>query len=144
VTKDAENLWSVLKPEVFTADSPGLGGGWPLFREEEDKSTRARRILETDSETVAMIKELLDMRVRPATMKDGGDIEHREFTDESIVRLKLKGGCRGCDSSTVTLKTGIECILMHYIPEVNGTEQVRISAPFLVVFLAEETLFAFS
>jgi Fe-S cluster biogenesis protein NfuA len=111
-------------------------GGRPLFRSEEDKvnaGPQDTRILETDSETVAMIKELLDTRVRPAIMEDGGDIEYREFTDEGIVRLKLKGSCRGCDSSTVTLKTGIERMLMHYIPEVKGTEQVRISSPFLDV-----------
>jgi len=58
-------------------------------------------------------------------MEDGGDIEYRGFTDDGIVRIKLKGSCRGCDSSTVTLKTGIERMLMHYIPEVKGTEQVR-------------------
>ncbi|KAI0296677.1 scaffold protein Nfu/NifU N terminal-domain-containing protein [Russula brevipes] len=121
VTKDAENPWSVLKPEVYSvlmehfsaatatagADSPG--GARPLFRSEEDRvnaGPQDTRILETDSET------------------DGGDIEYREFTDEGIVRLKLKGSCRGCDSSTVTLKTGIERMLVHYIPEVKGTEQV--------------------
>ena len=32
--------------------------------------------------------------------------------------------CRGCDSSTVTLKAGIERMLMHYVPEVQGVEQV--------------------
>jgi Fe-S cluster biogenesis protein NfuA len=82
--------------------------------------------LDSDSETVAMIKELLETRVRPAIMEDGGDIEYRGF-DESgngLVKVKLKGSCRGCDSSTVTLKSGIERMLMHYIPEVKGVEQV--------------------
>jgi len=100
----------------------------PLFRSAEEDPARGgpedTRILETDSETVAMIKELLDTRVRPAIMEDGGDIEYRGFTDDGIVRIKLKGSCRGCDSSTVTLKTGIERMLMHYVPEVKGTEQV--------------------
>ncbi len=58
-------------------------------------------------------------------MEDGGDIEYRGFTEDGIVQIKLKGSCRGCDSSTVTLKMGIERMLMHYIPEVKGTEQVR-------------------
>jgi hypothetical protein len=35
----------------------------------------------------------------------------------------LKGSCRGCESSTVTLKGGIERMLMHYIPEVKEVEQ---------------------
>ncbi|KAG9044129.1 hypothetical protein FS837_008743 [Tulasnella sp. UAMH 9824] len=36
----------------------------------------------------------------------------------------LKGSCRGCSSSTVTLKSGIERMLTHYIPEVKSIEQV--------------------
>lgn len=38
--------------------------------------------------------------------------------------LKLRGACRTCDSSTVTLKNGIESMLMHYIDEVKGVQQV--------------------
>jgi NFU1 iron-sulfur cluster scaffold homolog, mitochondrial len=141
VTKDGENPWAVLKPEVYSilmehfsaSSSPG-GGGQPLFRSEEDKANAGpldTRILDTDSDTVAMIKELLDTRVRPAIMEDGGDIEYRGFMEDGIVRIKLKGSCRGCDSSTVTLKSGIERMLMHYIPEVKGTEQVRMIMPSL-------------
>ncbi|KAI0286711.1 HIRA-interacting protein 5 [Russula aff. rugulosa BPL654] len=133
VTKDGENPWPVVKPEVysilmehFSASSSG-GNAQPLFRSEEEREAAGpldTRILDTDSDTVAMIKELLDTRVRPAIMEDGGDIEYRGFTEDGIVQIKLKGSCRGCDSSTVTLKTGIERMLMHYIPEVKGTEQV--------------------
>lgn len=65
------------------------------------------------------IKELLDTRVRPAIQEDGGDLEYHGFTDNGIVKLSLKGSCRGCDSSTVTLKSGIERMLMHYVPEVR-------------------------
>ncbi|KIM19947.1 hypothetical protein M408DRAFT_82783 [Serendipita vermifera MAFF 305830] len=70
-----------------------------------------------------MIKELLETRVRPAIMEDGGDIEYRGFED-GIVKVKLKGSCRGCDSSAVTLKLGIENMMKHYIPEVKEVEQV--------------------
>jgi len=127
VTKDSENPWSVVKPEVYSILMEFFSSGQPLFRSEEDKANAGpqdTRILDTDSDTVAMIKELLDTRVRPAIMDDGGDIEYRGFTDDGIVQIKLKGSCRGCDSSTVTLKSGIERMLMHYIPEVKGTEQV--------------------
>lgn len=37
----------------------------------------------------------------------------------------LQGACSGCPSSTVTLKSGIENMLMHYIPEVKGVMEVR-------------------
>lgn len=69
---------------------------------------------EEDDEVVGMIKELLDTRIRPAIQEDGGDIEFRGF-DNGMVLLKLRGACRTCDSSTVTLKNGIESMLMHYV-----------------------------
>ncbi|THH21019.1 hypothetical protein EW146_g486 [Bondarzewia mesenterica] len=127
VSKDSENPWSVIKPEIYSILMEFFSSGQPLFRSQEDRDNAGpqdTKILDTDSDTVAMIKELLDTRVRPAIMEDGGDIEYRGFTDEGTVQVKLKGSCRGCDSSTVTLKTGIERMLMHYIPEVQGVEQI--------------------
>ena len=38
-------------------------------------------ILQGDSEIVAMIKELLETRIRPAVQDDGGDIEYRGFDE---------------------------------------------------------------
>lgn len=35
-----------------------------------------------------------------------------------------QGACSSCPSSTVTLKNGIENMLMHYIPEVKGVIEV--------------------
>lgn len=129
VSKDPEVAWAVIKPEIYSTLMEFFSSGHPLFRSEEDRETAGpqdTRILDTDSETVAMIKELLETRVRPAIMEDGGDIEYRGFDEggDGLVRVKLKGSCRGCSSSTVTLKTGIERMMMHYIPEVKGVEQV--------------------
>jgi hypothetical protein len=36
-----------------------------------------------------------------------------------------QGACSGCPSSAVTLKSGIENMLMHYIPEVKQVVEVR-------------------
>lgn len=129
VSKDPESNWAVIKPEIYSLLMEFFSSGKPLFTSPEERERAGpqdTRILDTDSETVAMIKELLETRVRPAIMEDGGDIEYRGFDEDSsgLVKVKLKGSCRGCDSSTVTLKTGIERMLMHYIPEVKGVEQV--------------------
>lgn len=45
--------------------------------------------------------------------------------DESngLVTLKMQGACSGCPSSSVTLKNGIENMLMHYIPEVKCVQE---------------------
>ncbi len=139
VSKDSENTWAVIKPEIYSILMEHSSSGQSLFRSQEEREAAGpqdTRILDTDSETVAMIKELLETRVRPAIMEDGGDIEYRGFDEsDGIVKVKLKGSCRGCDSSTVTLKSGIERMLMHYIPEVKGVEQVRI--PFEPVDILE-------
>lgn len=129
VSKDSEHRWAVVKPEIYSIIMEFFSSGQKLFRTDEEREQAGpqdTRILDTDSETVAMIKELLETRVRPAIMEDGGDIEFRGFDEEGdrLVKVKLKGSCRGCDSSTVTLKSGIERMLMHYVPEVKGVEQV--------------------
>jgi Fe-S cluster biogenesis protein NfuA len=67
-----------------------------------------------------MIKELLETRIRPAVQEDGGDIVYRGFdAGTGTVTLKMMGACSGCPSSAVTLKSGIENMLMHYVPEVK-------------------------
>ena len=126
VNKTEDGQWSELKPEIYSIIMEHFSAGRPLFEEGKGGGAEDTRILETDSEVVAMIKELLETRVRPAIMEDGGDIEYRGFNEDSgVVQLSLKGSCRGCESSTVTLKGGIERMLMHYIPEVKEVEQVR-------------------
>ncbi|KAM0748197.1 HIRA-interacting protein 5 [Meredithblackwellia eburnea MCA 4105] len=128
VNKHEDAPWSDLKPEIYSIIMEHFTSGQPLFsdgRTTGEGGAEDTRILDTDSEVVAMIKELLDTRVRPAIQEDGGDIEYRGFDEDSgKVSLSLKGSCRGCDSSTVTLKSGIERMLMHYVPEVKEVEQV--------------------
>jgi len=129
VSKDSDNSWAVTKPEIYSVLMEFFSSGKSLFRSTEDREAAGpqdTKILDTDSETIAMIKELLETRVRPAIMEDGGDIEYRGFDEhgDGLVRVKLKGSCRGCSSSTVTLKSGIERMMMHYIPEVKGVEQI--------------------
>lgn len=45
--------------------------------------------------------------------------------DTGIVFLQLVGACRGCSSSSVTLKSGIENMLTHYIPEVKEVREAE-------------------
>lgn len=72
---------------------------------------------------MALIKEILEARIRPAVQEDGGDIRYVGFDEASgIVTVKLAGSCVGCPSSSVTLKNGVENMLMHYIEEVTGVE----------------------
>lgn len=124
VTKSEEASWDFLKPEIFAAIMDFYTSGKPLFLDSNAAAAMDTTIQEDDSEIVAMIKELLETRIRPAVQDDGGDIEYRGFDEETgIVTLKMQGACSGCPSSSVTLKSGIENMLMHYVPEVKGVEQ---------------------
>ncbi len=60
---------------------------------------------------------------------DGGDIFYRGFDPETgVVKLQMAGACSGCPSSSLTLKSGVENMLRHYIPEVTSVEEVEDSA----------------
>jgi Fe-S cluster biogenesis protein NfuA len=123
VTKAADANWAHIKPDVFSLITEVVTSGEKIVnivekgpgenaQEGGEEDTLAAN--ENDSEVVGMIKELLETRIRPAIQEDGGDIEYRGF-ENGMVLLKLRGACRTCDSSTVTLKNGIESMLMHYV-----------------------------
>jgi Fe-S cluster biogenesis protein NfuA len=69
------------------------------------------------------IIDLLNTKIRPAVAQDGGDIIYNKF-DNGIVYLELHGACKGCPSSSITLKQGIENMLKYYIPEVKSVESI--------------------
>lgn len=124
VTKSEDATWDFLKPEIFAAIMDFYSSGNPLFLDSATAASMDTAIHEDDSEIVAMIKELLETRIRPAVQDDGGDIEYIGFDPETgVVKLKMQGACSGCPSSSVTLKSGIENMLMHYVPEVKSVEQ---------------------
>jgi Fe-S cluster biogenesis protein NfuA len=67
-----------------------------------------------------LIKEIISTRIRPTVQEDGGDIKYVSFDETSgFVFVEMQGSCAGCPSSGVTLKNGIEKMLMHYIAEVS-------------------------
>ena len=124
ITKhDDESIeWRVLKPEIFATMMDFFHSGLPIVNEHAKPSTDTE-ILEDDDDTVAMIKELLDTRIRPTVQEDGGDIIYMGF-DDGIVKLRMQGACTSCPSSVVTLKNGVQNMLQFYMPEVIAVEQV--------------------
>jgi Fe-S cluster biogenesis protein NfuA len=126
ITKSGNAVWKYLTSEVQAVIMDFfLTGKNPMFENQENAN--AKEVSETssegDSEIVKQIKELIEIKVRPAVAMDGGDIIFHSF-ENGVVYLMLKGSCSGCPSSTVTLKSGIENMLKHYIPEVEAVEQI--------------------
>lgn len=129
ITKADAIDWAVLRPEVFealmefftTSSTPAV----VLDGKDPNADTA---ITEDDDEVVALIKELLETRVKPAVAEDGGSVVFRGFdTETGTVSLELQGACSTCASSSVTLKGGIENMMRHYIPEVLRVEEAGAS-----------------
>lgn len=115
--------WPQLKPDVIAILLDHFAANMPLFHPpragfavpgaESDFADDPE-----DADIVAQIKDLIETRVRPAVANDGGDIVYRGF-NKGKVFLRMQGACAGCPSSTATLKSGIESLLKHYVPEVT-------------------------
>lgn len=63
-------------------------------------------------------------KIRPMLQRDGGDVELVDVDDNGIVRVRLTGACAGCAMSQITLKQGIEKVLLNEIPEVKKVENI--------------------
>jgi len=65
---------------------------------------------------LVLLQETLEY-IRPAIQMDGGDLVLLGV-DEGTVNLQMVGACGGCPMSMMTLKAGIERILIDRVPGV--------------------------
>ncbi len=121
VSKNEAAAWYQLKPAVLAEIMDHFTAGEPVLAGAEEAAAECEANYADGIE--GRIRELLDTRVRPAVAMDGGDITFEGFED-GVVYLHLKGACSGCPSSTATLKSGIENMMRHYIPEVTEVRAV--------------------
>ncbi len=71
------------------------------------------------------IEEALES-VRPFLKEDGGDVELIKINQETkIVQVKLLGNCHNCPLSQMTLRAGIERILIGKVPSIRRVEAVN-------------------
>lgn len=124
ITKNEAKDWSVMKPLILGIIMDHFSQADPQLFEDETVEQIAHGDADLSNPVIAQIVELLDKRIRPAVAMDGGDIQFVDFKD-GIVLLQMRGACAGCPSSTLTLKSGIENMLRHYVPEVIEVRAVN-------------------
>ena len=61
-------------------------------------------------------------KIRPYLQRDGGDIEFVILQD-GVVYVQLFGACQGCGLVDVTIKDGVEQIMLEEVP---GVVEVRV------------------
>ena len=64
------------------------------------------------------ILEAIDA-IRPALQSDGGDIVFQGIDADGVVHVALVGACGTCPVSMMTLKAGVERIIMDRVPGVT-------------------------
>ena len=116
VLKDPQKApnWEVIIPELrmiiqshLEEDEPIIYlGAEPL---QHDKS---------DDAVVMIIKDILEKQVRPAAQEDGGDIVFSSYAD-GVLNLSMHGACHKCPYVLDTLKSGVEKLMNHDVPEVK-------------------------
>ena len=120
INKAEDKDWDILKPAILGAIMDHYTSGDQVVTDDANNSDNNS----TDgasSEIIGKIEELIETRIRPATSQGGGDVIFREFKD-GIVYLEMLG-------SAIGLQAGIENMLRHYIPEVQGVRDYRDNIP---------------
>lgn len=62
-------------------------------------------------------------KIRPFLISDGGNLEFIKY-ENNIVYVKLTGACQDCSMLDITLKDGIEELLINEIPEIKEVKNV--------------------
>ncbi len=69
------------------------------------------------TETELKIIALID-KIRPFLISDGGNLEYVKY-ENNVVYVRLTGACKDCAMIDITLKDGIEELIVNEIPEVK-------------------------
>lgn len=77
-----------------------------------------------NNQLIVRVDKALDS-IRPHLAVDGGNVEIVEITEEMQLRIKWLGNCENCFMSVMTMKAGIEQVVMAQVPEIKSVEAVN-------------------
>jgi Fe/S biogenesis protein NfuA len=69
------------------------------------------------------VLRLLDEQINPAIAAHGGRAD-LVAVQEPVAYLNLSGGCQGCGLAAVTLRQGIEAMILDAVPEITEVVDV--------------------
>ncbi|MFW5692508.1 MAG: NifU family protein, partial [Chloroflexota bacterium] len=74
-------------------------------------------------ETADKVAAVIVDKVNPAVAVHSGRVSLVDF-DEDIAYIVMQGGCQGCGLATVTLRQGIERLILDEVPAVKSVVDV--------------------
>ena len=130
VGKESGASWSGLKAAIGTAIRTQLLTGAPAILEMAAcASTQGR----SDAELGVLVQQLLDKEVNRSIANHGGKISLVDVHQGKLF-ISMSGGCKGCGSSQVTLRQGLEVMVKRVAPEiveiVDATDHAAGKHPF--------------
>ncbi|MFL5753407.1 MAG: NifU family protein [Bacteroidia bacterium] len=76
-----------------------------------------------NKEIIARVESALDS-IRPYLEADGGNVEIVGLNDGTL-EVELKGACKTCSMSMMTMKAGIEETIKRAVPEIREVVAVN-------------------
>ncbi|MFH1245488.1 MAG: NifU family protein [Candidatus Omnitrophota bacterium] len=70
------------------------------------------------------IEKVLKEEVNPMLSAHGGGVSLVEVTADGVAKVKLTGGCCGCPSSQMTIKSIVEKAIKAKVPQVKKVEAI--------------------
>jgi Fe-S cluster biogenesis protein NfuA len=114
VTKSSVGEWQQIRAAVLGAIMQHYTSGAPLLLPGADPG-EADTSDDADDPIAAQINDVIATRIRPALSDSGADVAFRGIED-GVVSLEISG-----DAAAVTpMRTGIENMLNHYVPDLAG------------------------
>jgi len=71
-----------------------------------------------NSPTFDLLKEIIDIKIKPLVQEHGGGIELKSVQGGTVY-IKLLGACRNCPSAQLTVENHIKRILIQYFPSIE-------------------------
>lgn len=135
--KDATGTWNQLAPQVASILRRFYQEGIPFFTDQflktnkdKIKSERSHRPVpyqineaNVNSPLGKRVQKILDEKVSSGLAAHGGYTSLVDLT-EGKVYLYFGGGCQGCSQASVTVKEGIEKLLLKELPEISEVVDV--------------------
>jgi len=93
-----------------------------LSKEIEKRKAEGKKL--SNLQKMMRIQEIIEEEIRPALIRDGGDIELLDIKDNKVF-VTLRGKCTSCPSSQLTIKGGIEAKLKEFVSDDILVEEVK-------------------
>lgn len=63
--------------------------------------------------------------IRDYLQSDGGDVRIHQIREDMVVELELLGNCGACSMSAMTMKAGLEQVILRSVPEIKAVEAIN-------------------